>query len=379
MNGAQPWFTCITFATSLLIGCGRREVELSTPPHLESSPDPTILGSINEQVGWLTVDEERLYWVGTFATTEWETYQAGNTGSALHSCSKAHCSDSLATYDATSVDAYWGLRLRQGEIYWQKRQGARADVVACPVAGCSGAPRVVVYGGLDRSLSVVLGADAMYYDEPGMGLLRKPFSGQANPEQLLSVSVSNSESIFGLAIHGDFLYWFSQSNAPNVSSVALRRTRATGGSDAETLAEHLQVLRSWAPQNTAAFTHPGLAFDETYVYWTENTLTGSLRRCPLAGCRAAPEVLASPIRAPLNLLVDGTTGYFQYDDTLYGNSLARCLLEHCEPSAPIVSGLDGWDAIAIDDRYVYAATTEQGPNPDQPWDTPDAHIRRFAK
>ncbi len=71
--------------------------------------------------------------------------------------------------------------------------------------------------------------------------------------------------------------------------------------------------------------------------------------------------------------------YFEYDDYQLGKSLARCSTTRCEPSAPLVSGLNGWSAVAIDDRFIYVATTEQETNPDQQWDFPSATIRRLAK
>jgi hypothetical protein len=77
--------------------------------------------------------------------------------------------------------------------------------------------------------------------------------------------------------------------------------------------------------------------------------------------------------------VDGGQEYFQYDDAALGNSLASCTLPRCQPSAPIAHGLDDWNVVAIDDRYIYTATTDQMQSPDARWDFPSAQIRRFAK
>jgi hypothetical protein len=364
---------CGSWLVALAAACANHSIELSTPPKLEASTEPTTLGRINEQVGWLTVDSERLYWTGKFSGPNVDP-TSNQTGTALHSCLKDRCSSSLVTYDPSNVDLAAGFGLYDGEIYWRTTTTGdmpSTAIVACPKAGCAGQRRVLHREQLSYPGRLTLGADGIYF-RANQGLFRLGYTGAESPELVTFIDAGYLAS----AVNEGFLYWLSQAETGRST---LYRTRTDGSSPTETLADQLKVLPSYTPQNTAGYTFLSLAFDEAYVYWTENTLTGSLMRCPLAGCSAAPEVIAAPIRAPVNLRPDGERAYFQYDDTLLGNSLSSCVLARCAPSAPIVSGLNGWNAMTFDERYIYAATTEQKPNPDQYWDTPSASIRRFPK
>jgi len=359
----------------LAVSCGNRSVELSTPPRLQASTEPTTLGSINEHVGALAVDDQRLYWSGAYAGAD---YESGTTGIALHSCEKDRCTESLVTYDSSRVDTDWGFGLHEGAIYWIRHKiltnGDSWDIASCAVAGCDGAPHVLytTQGGFSAPLTY--GSDAIYFgDGTWRAINRLSYSGAGQP-QLVATADGD---LVSLAVNGDYLY--SLESSEDDRAVTLRRIRSDGSTPFETVAAGLEILRTTAVGYSPYVEYVNLAFDAAYVYWTSNTLTGSLERCPLAGCVDTPEVIASPIRSPTAPRVDGGQEYFQYDDAALGNSLASCTLPRCQPSAPIAHGLDDWNVVAIDDRYIYTATTDQMQSPDARWDFPSAQIRRFAK
>ena len=355
---------------ALLLSCGEQSIELSTPPRIEPSTEPSTLGSINEHISALVADEQRLYWIGSYAAFNWF-----DSGAALHSCSKQHCADSLVTYDASHIDIEKGFGLHDNEIFWTnltpQEYGSNLQFVSCPITGCQGTPRALLQYDGARAQEIAYGSDAIYFSDGVGSIFRTPYMGNAQPLEI----AHQVGWIQGLTAHGDYLYAFEYLE----KGVTLRRLRMDGSLEFETLAEHLKVILS--PPVTFGPTAPyaNLAFDATFVYWTSNTLTGSIARCPLTGCVGAPEVLAASIRAPTALHLDGTKAYFQYDDTFLGNSLTSCVLAHCEPSAPIVSGLEDWNLVAIDEQYVYTAATQQKPVFDLPWDYPSAQIRRFSK
>ncbi len=360
---------------AVALACGRRTVELSTPPHVAPSADPTIVGSINEQVGWLTVDGERLYWSGRYADF---SPDSGGTGAALHSCSKNRCSETVVTYDASTLDTRSGFSVQGADIYWMQlrswQNASSYQLVTCPVTGCDGAARVIYVSQMGDLRTVAFGPAAAYFSGfmDGTVISRIPFSGGADPQAV----ARSTDEIQSLAVNGEYLYSLGSSMTGIVN---LRRARTDGSSPLEPIASNLKILFAAQEPNAALSPYVDLAFDDTYVYWTSNTLSGSIQRCPLSGCVNSPEILTPPTRAPTALHLDGAIAYFQYFDTQLGNSLSRCILENCQPSTPIVSGLDDGNGIAIDDQFVYAASSDDLPTPDSSWDFPSAQIRRFPK
>jgi hypothetical protein len=218
------------------------------------------------------------------------------------------------------------------------------------------------------------GPDAVYlYDSVSQAIERIPYPGAAQPQPVAG-PVNYPQS---LAVHGDYIYVLELSSLDRTTT--LRRARSDGSTGFETVAEGLKIIGGTAVNEGGPVTYTNLAFDATYVYWTSNTLTGSIQRCPLSGCVGGPESLTTAIRAPTALRLDGGKAYFQYSDLSLGNTLTSCSVPHCEPTLPIAHGLDDWNVVAIDDRYVYTATTDQTISAELRWDFPAAQVRRFPK
>ncbi|MET0790446.1 MAG: hypothetical protein ABW061_02905 [Polyangiaceae bacterium] len=176
----------------LSLACGQQSLDLQAAPHITPSNDPTVLGTIDEQVGPIAVDAERLYWMGRIAR--------GSFGevAALRSCKKEDCAGSLISYDSNAA-AQGAFRVQNGQIYWF-HQLADADsgqwcLLRCDVSGCSaGSQAVLVAGQLGFELAV--GSDAIYYDVPLskdsavplVGLYRVPLSGNTAPTAVAQVT-----------------------------------------------------------------------------------------------------------------------------------------------------------------------------------------------
>jgi hypothetical protein len=328
-------------------------VELSTAPHLTASSDPTVLGVINEQVSAIAVDEERIYWSG-----------GPGEAHALRSCRKQDCAGSLLTYDPSQSGAFG---LANGEIYWTHREDSNAQdtwaLLACSVSGCRSGPRTVavdIVGIVNIAVdSFVFTADTAYFST-GYQIWRIPLAGnRAEPESFLA----SGGPLTAFAAQGDYIYWLGWAR-----SSAVQRTRKDGTGAIEVLAENLDI----AP-------HAGLALDATHVYWSEGTLYGSILRCPLSGCVGAPEVFAAPIRSPTTLQLDGARLYWQHDTMSLGLAVSSCSLGACVPADPIVHGVEASNALAIDDQYLYTATTDAMLDDDAWLNHPSAQIRRISK
>ena len=340
-----------------------KSVELSRSPELRPSTDPTVLAGIGEEVGAMAVDNVRLYWSGS---------QGSNAlgASALRSCNKQHCLDSLVTYDPDGASTNTNFGVIDGQIYWLHllaSEPAVWEIRACDAAGCGNAPRTVGRGILDFPSTVTFSANTVFIGN-GNTISSVPLSATAaDPKFVLQAR----SAFYLLSAQEPYLYWISQGDYGR--GVVLERARTDGTGALEVLAENLEVIFNGGP-----FPQSGLALDASYVYWSQGTLAGSIARCPLAGCNGAPEVVVTPVRSPTTLALDGQRLYWQHDTATQGLAVSDCALGDCAGTTPIVVGLDATNALTVDDRYLYTATTD-APIPVDGWPNPNANIRRIPK
>ena len=344
-----------------LLACGPNALDLDGPA-LQASDEPDVLGVARERVETMVVDGQRLYWIGTH-----QPRTDGRDVWFLRSCQKHNCAATVVTYDAQrfnvplnreagAADPRFGTSsIQHGEIYWY--QPETLQFVACPVAGCNGTPRVVA---TDIRLSAAVLDDERLFFAEDSSLFSVPLT-QPGPRRNIAPDVNLG--ITPLALHGDYLYWLDGNEK------GLRRTRKDGSSGIETITEDAR----YSPSHGF-----GVATDSSAIYWTNNSLSGSINRCPLAGCSGSPEVVFAPLRAPHNLLLDGSELYYQYEAAPYEYTLAHCSLPDCVSSQALAEHLDAPQALALDEEYLYLATTEQDINPQRPTDTV-ARIRQVPK
>lgn len=343
--------------------CSASVVDLGAT-FISTSNEPGVVAVVHERVEKLIVDDERLYWIGTHVPSV-----AGNVW-LLHSCLKLNCATTLVTYDAQSNDVGRNFSVSSGQIYWYRSDVG--ELLSCPIAGCDGAPRSLApelvhqRTGLTGVMIDQAGFDDEYFYYPiGFALLNRLPLLEPGPHQLLAQSLSAIQSI---AIQGAYAYWVAKDQIENKQQ--LLRARKGGASGVETITSDL---------NVSLYRGFGFTTDESSLYWTNNTLAGSISRCPLAGCPDDSAVLLSPLRAPQNLLIDGMRLYYEHEVEAYDYALSSCALPACVASALLQEHLDAPSVLALDDRYLYVATTEQDISPNNTNEDTIARIRRLPK
>jgi len=324
------------FAVSLTaFGCAANTLDLDTPPTVEPSAEPGVLGIVHDAIVKIAVDDQRLYWVGS--TTSGRDF--------VQSCEKQDCASSIVTYDAQASELPLLLSVTGGQLYWRRW----TELMACPIDGCNGSPRSVVklfastYGAFVDDDRFYFSEQTFFSDQTSQYSLHSvPLTG-AGPRQL---TASSPSFLYTMAVDDIYAYGLTGGER---NYDRLFRTRKDGTSAVETIAKDVK--------------HAGGAFsvttDPTSIYWTNNVLAGSINRCPLAGCSGASEVVTGPLRAPQHLLIDGSDLYYVYEAKADEYALAVCALPACAESLLLFEKLVNPDALAIDEQYLYLATSEQ--------------------
>jgi hypothetical protein len=372
------WF-CVTLSIAAL-GCGSKAVDLDgNGEEIEPGSEPSVLGTVHQNLAQIRVDDQRVYWLAAGP----REYPDLSRLWALRGCEKANCASSLVTFStqrAVQISNEFGVVA--GEVYWfqlaDERVGLPMDgktyLVASPAAG-GGVPRIVSDSA--SSVAAHFSDDAVYISGPSQtDSLSTEIDAIALPDggERRRVATLGQQSVLTLQTQGDYVYWIY---GDPQSTCAIERTRTDGTSAVETLAAAVEI--NALQDEDLLGPRAGLAVDSDHFYWTEHTLAGSLDRCPLAGCAGSVETLLTPIRSPSDVLLDGSNAYLLHEVDAYSYAVSRCALDHCLPSAPLVTGVDGTNLLAVDDQYLYTATTMQDlGGPSEPA-SPRVQIRRFAK
>lgn len=259
-------------------GCANKQVALDGDHEPElaaggASSEGGIVRTLDDE-GPFLVDDERLYWVG---------------GAALHGCSKASCASSRVDYyswpdfDALSPSDYeisW-LASEGGDFIWATRDA----IMSCPRAGCVGEPSRLgpcnrLYPrAVDETWFASSNADGIYVMPRAGGDWQRLVERKANYAPL--------------AIHAGYIYWIEAGVADEGKAGELLRVREQGSTEVETLAGGL--VGALGGQ---------IAFDSSFVYFTDARQSGAVLRCPLDGCSGVPEEVVGPVRSPGRLAVD---------------------------------------------------------------------------
>jgi len=319
-----------------------------------TSSEPGVLAVAHERIEKLAVDDQRLYWTGSHL----RPFDGVNVW-FLRSCRKENCASTLVTYAAEPTNYGSNFSVSGGQIYWYDQRG----LVSCAVAGCNGAARPVapVFNFVEPAFD----DDHVYFSD--FDALYRASLSQPGPRELVA---SSPTAIRRIAVVGAYVYLVSENGALSamIGKPQLLRVRKDGSAAVETIARQVNVSLHYAF---------GVAADESSIYWTDNLIFGWINRCPLAGCPSSWDA-TGPFRAPQNLLLDDERLYYQYEDAPYEYVLSSCSVPTCLASAPVQERLDAPKAFALDDRYVYVATTEQDVSPATHEETV-ARIRRLPK
>ena len=358
----------------LTSACGSHSVDLDNSS-LTPSADPTAIGTVREQVMHIVVDEQRLYWSGS-------PDLGGGGPFKLSSCAKTDCVATLINYD-TPNNAYPFFSVQNGELFWM--QGYPDNDVSATQVLDPTRTRVVLSG--TRALPAVTDGQNMYLlgntpsaasaadpnpDTASALLLSVPLAGaaQANPFANLGDSFP-----MAMQVQGDYAYLLTMADWGMGS---IQRVRTDGTGTVEVLASGFELSTDQRYQ--AVYSSIYLALDASYVYWGVNVLAGSVLRCPLAGCSGAPETVVAPVRMPSALLIDAGTLYFQHETDAFQYAVSSCSLNHCDQPKLVADHVDTPNVLAVDDQYLYTATTSQDLTPnDSSRVTSVAQIRRLPK
>jgi hypothetical protein len=355
------------------LGCGTHTVDLDTAWLIRASNEPGVLGIVRERIEKVAVDDQRLYWIGTRADPAPAKPNAppptdGGVRS-LHSCQKRDCAHTLITYDAApgplgGFDARAVFSVSGDHIYWY-RPSSR-ELLDCPVAGCNDSPRPLATE-LEFS-AVAFDKDRIFFTSVG-AIYSLPLR---EPGPLRPVAAPPG-MLHGLVVRDAYVYWLAMgvTGMDGERQNALVRTRSDGSSTAfETISNDVRHASS----SDFNFTT-----DAASIYWAENLLAGSVHRCPLTGCSGTSELVLERIRSPQKLLIDGSELYYTYEANPYQYALANCSLSACAPSLPSIEHLDAPGAVALDDEYLYVASTEQDVSPNSSDVDIVSKIRRLPK
>ncbi|HEY4106382.1 MAG TPA: hypothetical protein VGM44_20925 [Polyangiaceae bacterium] len=380
---AKPWGEnmvrsfCVGCAL-LVSGCGSKTLSLDADGVVTPSADPSVVGSVHEDIGQLAVDDTRLYWLAVDRENG-----VANTNCTLRACDKLNCAASLRTIAPRKSFGALGFGVVGNEIY--SFQALDGDFGASPSAALvatdlgTGVARTLATDVFHMNQFVYRGTaaydtDAVYFSIPDPASAQNEIESISAPsgDSRNVVVMLGSEQIITIATHDDYLYWLQ---SPMQGLASLRRIIKKGTGTLELLADGLEVTK--LPDQFGPFS--ALAFDENDVYWAENTLSGSIDRCPLSGCSGAPEVLAAPVRAPTAIAIDSVQAHYLYELDAFSYAIAECDAGGCEPSVPSITGVDGANLLALDGDALYTATTSRNLNPNAHQASPMAEIRRFAK
>lgn len=340
-----------------LVGCGKA-VELDHPGEVMAGNDPNVLGILHERVVQLRVDEESLYWLTEFG--------------AIRGCDKRSCASSVTTY-TEGASPFGSFLVQGGELFYNgyREVGVMALSLADPTLTRVLALHVDPYAfALDRDH--LYAGSAQQIQVFGLGA-----RAEAAPVSIPAGGVDSFDSFAGdvIAAGGGYVYWFEVGG----SVARLKRARTDGAAPPETLVASVKIDPSYGPPDpNLATTSLGLAVDDSYVYWSENVLAGSIKRVPVAGGASEPETVSAPIRTPMGLVLDGSSLYVEHETDAYEFVVSSCLLDSCTPQA-LASGLATTNAFVVDSEYLYTATTSQSLELDGPPRNPLTVLRRSSK
>lgn len=332
--------------SSASLACTARPIDIdASSSTIRSSSEPGVLAVVHERVEKLAVYGQRLYWTSTVTrdrtTIPW----------FLRSCETQNCAATLVTYDEQEQSSRNDFAVVGDQIYWFVL--STAQILTCPVAGCVGPPRELV-NDFYYPISPVFDGSELYFIAPAnrVSIDRIPMQGDTK-RQLVANVPGTTPPAGKLAIYDAHAYWLTQNETG--SQTSLLRTRKDGSSS---------VVESISSDVRHSDNHEfGTAADATSIYWTNNLLNGSIQRCPLTGCTGASETILAPLQSPQALQIDGSELYYVHEQAPYQYAVSSCSATACTPSEPLLEQLTGPNVVAMDDQYLYAATTEQALDP----------------
>jgi hypothetical protein len=256
---------------------------------------------------WFALGEgPRVYWVNSGNSDAGAVTQSGT----VLSCPADGCPDGGpigylpdgggveggATISGVAVDSTY--------IYWADLFGdtvtSTGGIYKCAIAECPGTLGPLVGGADFIPLTVVVDPSFVYWTDLGTDqVLRCALPSCGGSPQIFA---NNQTEPSGLAVYGGHVYW-SVGRMPTGDGGGVLDCAATGCGTSPTIVA--------AGQDNPIF----VAADDSGVYWT-NANSGTVMRCPLAGCTEPVQIARTP--AAFWITLDAVSVYFT-DSSAFGS------------------------------------------------------------
>jgi hypothetical protein len=263
----------------------------------------------------LAIDSNNIYWTNDVAP------------GSLKSCPLTGCPASGPTTIWSAATEITRVAVDSSNIYFT--QFSQGEVDMCPLSGCGAAPMQIATGE-SQPMGITAGNGTVYWAvSGGTEIHQRAIAGGA------TLTFANTSGPRTLAVDGSSLYWVSaggevgtcaQLPAPCPSSTDLASAESSpyllsiyngdiywsnNVSGTGSIAKCSISGCGGVPTTVTPADFPfGIAVDASGIYWDAGGSSGVVLHCPLSGCAAGPEVLATGQNAPFTLLADARFLYW---------------------------------------------------------------------
>ena len=255
---------------------------------------PTTIATGQTNAFGIVVSGPTLFWTNR----DFPYTGSGTSKGGLWKCTTATCATTIA--NVTSGDDAQNVQLANDHLYFVENNASQVKWLATDGSD------VKTKGTLGSHPYGVAGDNQfVYFNSSSTELDRTPFDGGGDPVAFATYG-PNYQFRGQIAIDGDYVYYtFTDSTGTGQVVGAPKDTSNV-------------TKRTFGP-SPATMSPLGMAFDDTYIYWSTGVLDqdgnptgtgGDIRACHKTGCIAGePVVLMSGLVSPSQLAVDQTALY----------------------------------------------------------------------
>jgi hypothetical protein len=313
-----------------------------------SAPFPSVLVSGQVTPRGIVIDDLNVYWIEQGVPQP----SGANRVTQVMKCAKSGCGNMPAVLASGSWAGATRLALNGDTLYWATQN----QVLSCATAGCPTGPTVLSTSALTPT-DIAVDTTGIYVGDSNQNeLLMFPLAGSMSPTVLwrspavvatldggvVSASMSSYSPPLAIALDGATAYF----GTTGVSLVSCSPTGCAnlvvGGTPTSVdVAGGVVYVGTQAQQSPGAIAScpeanctagltllttrlsycAGMAVDATSVYFTDLGSSGSeggtifsgsgrVEKCPIAGCRGNPTLVAAFVNFPQQIAVDDTSVYW---------------------------------------------------------------------